>query len=67
MRVVERPFSVDRMAKSIQHSAEQSRAYVRAEAAAERRDAGTRMQTVNFAERHEQHAALVEADDFSEY
>ena len=62
-----RALAVDRMAEPIQHAAQQPRADVRAEAAAERRDARAGMQSVNVAERHEQHAALVEADDFGEH
>ena len=38
-----------------------------AEAAAERRDRDPGMQSVDVAERHEQHAALVKADDFGEH
>ena len=67
MRVGERSFSVDWMAKASQHTAEQSRTHVRAEAAAERRDARSRLQTVDFAEGNDQHAALVEADELSKY
>ena len=67
MRVIDRALAVDRMAESVQHAAEQSRADVRAEAAAERRHARSRMQAVDVAERHEQHAALVKADDFGEH
>ena len=58
--------AVDRVAEPVQHAAEQARADVDAERAAERLHAAARVQPVHLAERHQQHAALVEADDLGE-
>ena len=59
--------AVDRMAEAVEHAPEQPRADVHAEGATERLHRAARVQAVQLAERHQQHAALVKAHDFGQH
>jgi hypothetical protein len=64
---IELALAVDRVAEAVEHAAEQAGPHVHAEGAAERLYAAAGVQALHFAERHEQHAALVEAHHLGEH